>query len=103
MKAELLVRRRVSLSDDAYAELVVWKVPAPVKGSGHPYKYRLAYVADEVCLLRYDNEAGKGDHLHIGDAERPYAFTTIDDLLSDFMRHIRELRHENAEDQDREP
>lgn len=25
---------------------------------------------DGNCVLRYDNEAGKGDHKHIGDDER---------------------------------
>lgn len=27
-------------------------------------KYSLARVADGACVLRYDNEAGKGDHRH---------------------------------------
>ena len=28
-------------------------------------KYRLALVVDGLCVLRYDNETGKGDHRHI--------------------------------------
>jgi hypothetical protein len=28
--------------------------------------------------VRYDNERGKGDHRHIGEAEEEYRFTTID-------------------------
>ena len=37
-----------------------------------PWRNRLAYVVRGVCVLRYDNEAGKGDHRHFGSGERPY-------------------------------
>ena len=89
MKAKLLARRRISVSDDAFVEVVIWNVPEPVKGSSHDYKYSLAYVVREICVLRYDNEAGKVDHMHIGDVERPYVFTTIDRLISDFLVQVR--------------
>jgi hypothetical protein len=44
MKAELMLRERHQLWADAFAELRVWRVPAPVLGSAHSYKYSLAYV-----------------------------------------------------------
>jgi hypothetical protein len=37
-----------------------------VRGSRHQYKYRLVLVVNDDCVLRYDNEAGKGDHKHVG-------------------------------------
>lgn len=80
-KAELIAKERVKLGDDAFAELLIWAVPAPVPGSVHFYKYRLAYVAAGQCVLRYDNEAGKGDHKHIGDTEVAYTFTALDQLI----------------------
>jgi len=43
MKATALIRRRVILAPDAFAEVTVWRVPQPVLPSEHPYKYRLAY------------------------------------------------------------
>jgi hypothetical protein len=92
MKAVLLVQRRVSLTEDAFVEFVVWKVPKPVRGSKHGFKYRLAYVADNECALRYDNEAGKGDHRHMGDQETAYRFTTVDQLLSDFLKDVERVR-----------
>lgn len=52
-------------------ELVIWRVPDPVRGSAHGLEYRLALVVDGVCVLRYDNEAGKGDHKHVGEREMP--------------------------------
>lgn len=64
----------------------------------HSYKYRLALVVDEECVLRYDNEAGKGDHKHIGGRETPYAFSTVDHLLADFVQDVTRWRDENCND-----
>lgn len=61
-------------------------------GSAHDYNHALAYVVREVCVLRYDNEAGKGDHRHIGDTETPYRFTTPGQLLSDFWHDVDQWR-----------
>jgi Family of unknown function (DUF6516) len=95
MKATQLVRRRIEYADDRFAEVVVWKLDRPVAGSIHLYKYRLAYVINEQCVLRYDNEAGKGDHRHVGDMEFDYAFRSIEGLLSDFENEIRGLNNED--------
>ena len=72
--------------------MVIWQVPGPLKGSTHSFKYRLTYVAGETCVLRYDNEAGKGDHKHIGSAEVPYSFITLEQLVDDFWDDVFNLR-----------
>lgn len=77
-----------SLSEVAFAEVVVWKLPNPIKGSKHLFKYRLAFVVEGVCVFRYDNELGKGDHKHMGEMEIPYEFTTPEQLLADFWKDI---------------
>jgi hypothetical protein len=61
MKAKSLLSRRVAIGENVFAEIVLWSVPQPLKGSGHSYKYRLALVADGVCVLSCENEAGKGE------------------------------------------
>ena len=61
--------------------MVVWLLPKPLCGSSHSLKYRLALVADRTCVMRYDNETGKGDHKHIGAQEVPYEFVDLDRLL----------------------
>lgn len=66
----------------------MWQVPSPVLGSAHSFKYRLAFIVNGVCVLRYDNEAGKGDHKHLGGEEVPYAFTTPAQLLADFWNDV---------------
>ena len=88
MKAELLVRTRIVISENTFAEFVLWKVPAPIRGSLHSYKYRLALIEDNICTVRYDNEAGKGDHRHIGAKEEAYRFVSVEQLVADFMNEI---------------
>ena len=88
MKAELLLFERHQLGEGTFAELRVWRVPNPVPGSVHAYKYSLAYVVKGNCVLRYDNEAGKGDHRHVGSVEQAYAFTTPAALLADFWSDV---------------
>lgn len=95
MKALQLVSTRITYAEAVFAELVLWQVPKPVAGSAHGYKYRLAYVVHEVCVLRYDNEVGKGDHRHYGNKESAYNFITPDQLIADFQRDIARWNNEN--------
>jgi hypothetical protein len=88
MKAELLIDERHVLAEDAFVEIVVWRIPQPARGSAHVYKYRLALVENGICTLRYDNEAGKGDHRHVGKAEEDYHFSSPDKLLTDFWQDV---------------
>jgi Family of unknown function (DUF6516) len=88
MKAELLLRERSPVGEHAFAELVIWRLPRQLSGSAHSFKYRLAFVVNGVCVIRYDNEAGKGDHRHIGSEESAYTLTTVDQLLADFWADV---------------
>jgi hypothetical protein len=87
MKAELLLRER-RIMGFGFVEAVVWMLPQPLSGSTHAFKYRLAYVVSGECVLRYDNEAGKGDHRHVGNRETPYDFVWPDRLLDDFFADV---------------
>jgi hypothetical protein len=92
MRAECLLDERHVLDARTFVEIVVWQLPRPVRGSDHPFKYRLALIVDGVCVLRYDNEAGKGDHRHMKDSEEPYGFTDTDTLLADFWYEVEKWR-----------
>jgi hypothetical protein len=48
----------------------------------------LALVVEGVCVMRYDNETGKGDHRHLGEEQSPYTFTTPAQLLADFWADV---------------
>ena len=96
MKAVELVRTRITFSETSFAELVLWQVPKPLAGSSHEFKYRLAYVVDGVCVVRYDNEVGKGDRRHFDGKESTYAFETPDKLIAAFQRDIARWNRENS-------
>ena len=95
MKVTELLRRRIAYSELAFAELVLWQLPTFVPGSVHSYKYRLAYVVNGVCTLRYDNDSGNGDHRHFRSQESPYNYETVDELLDAFQRDIERINRED--------
>lgn len=88
----LILDDRYPQGDHAFVAVRVFRVPAQVPGSAHDLKYSLAYVVDGVCVLRFDNEAGKGDHFHRGEAEAAYAFTALEQLLTDFWAAVDDWR-----------
>jgi Family of unknown function (DUF6516) len=92
-----MTRSRIAHSDKAFSEVVVWAVQKPLRGSNHNLKYRLALVVGGVCVLRYDNESGKGDHRHIGSKESPYGFSSLDKLFADFQRDLRRVLNEDSD------
>jgi hypothetical protein len=95
-KAILLLRRRRYFADDAISEVVLWRVPEPVPGSGHRLKYRLFYGYAGRRAVAYDNERGKGDHRHRNGREEPYVFVSLDKLLADFEADVAALRAEEG-------
>jgi hypothetical protein len=97
MKAVLLLRERIPFSEDSFAELVLWQLPAPLIGSAHAFKYRLAFVKAGVCVVRFDNETGKGDHRHVRGKERSYAFVSPEKLVQDFLREARSIDDEDRD------
>ncbi|MGH9195429.1 MAG: toxin-antitoxin system TumE family protein [Acidimicrobiia bacterium] len=94
MKAEALAQERHVLAEDAFVEVVVWRVPHSVKGSTHRFKYRLALVVAGECVLRYDNDIGKGDHRHVGDVETSYSFSSYERLPTDFWADVDTVRQQ---------
>jgi hypothetical protein len=106
MDATLLVRRRERQRPGTFTEIVISRLPRHLPGRAHRYKFRLALVDQNVCVLRYqnvyvlryDNEAGKGDHRHLGDMATPYQFTTIERLLEDFDADTRVYLDEHSGD-----
>jgi len=96
MPAVLLMQRRVVVAPDAFVEVTIWRVPQPLPPSAHTFKYRLAYVVGGECVLRYDNERGKGDHRHVGTASTASAFSTPDQLMVDFDADIQRWNDEHG-------
>lgn len=88
MPASLLLYERHVLSSNSFAELRIWQVPTAVRGSVHGFKYSLALIVSGECVLRFDNEAGKGNHRHLGETELSYEFVDPTKLLRDFWAEV---------------
>ena len=85
MKARQLFRFK-DRQGSVVVEMVIWALPAATEERPHALKYRLFCGRPDACVVRYDNESGKGDHKHYGDCEEPYYFESVERLLDDF-RH----------------
>ena len=92
MQAEFVTRFKDYYPDGGIVELVVWRVPQSVPPTTHGFKYRAAYALDGVRVVGFDNERGKGDHCHISGVERPYLFTTVEQLIADFLAAVAAVR-----------
>jgi Family of unknown function (DUF6516) len=88
MKASLITRFKDVTPEGHVIELVVWRVPEPVPPSEHGFKYRAAYAVGGERVVGFDNERGKGDHCHVRGKERPYAFSSVDQLIEDFIAAV---------------
>ena len=93
VKAKLIYRSKLIYPDGAIREMVIWQLPEKTSDRPHGLKYRLYYGDSKGnCLVRYDNETGKGDHKHYKNREEPYNFHSVVKLVADFQRDIDKLR-----------
>lgn len=88
MKATLLFRQKYKLDGGGIVEMVLWRVPRPVEGSDHRFKYHLYFGKDGRRIVGYDNERNKGDHRHFRGRETVYNFTTPEQLMADFLADV---------------
>jgi hypothetical protein len=88
MAAQLITRFKNITPDGGVIELVVWKVPQPVPPTQHGYKYRAVYALQGARVVGFDNERGKGDHCHLDGTEVPYVFTSVEQLIEDFIAAV---------------
>ena len=100
MPAKSLLKERRAITEDSFLDLVIWEIPKSLPGSEHNYKYRLAFVVDGACVLRYDNESGKGDHKHIMEIEVSFTFNGLKQLVDDFLNDVEQWRQENEHSND---
>lgn len=96
MPATLFRKFTRYLDENEFIQVLIWEVDPAVLGSDHGYKYSMAYIVSGVCVMRYDNERGKGDHKHIGDQEINTSFASIDQLFADFLADVETIRNERG-------
>lgn len=95
MGSEQIYREKIT--EGGYIqEQVVWLLDKPVPGCRHLFKYRFYFGREDgTCLVRYDNERGKGDHKHITGTECPYIFRTLESAFTDFLTDIETILNED--------
>ena len=88
--AYLIAENRTELGKDKFTELRVYEVPHS-KDFQEGLKYSMSYVKKGQCILRYDNERGKGHHMHFMGKESEVSFRAIWELISEFRERVKEL------------
>jgi hypothetical protein len=93
MKATRVIDRKVVFPEGDLLQMVIWRLPEADAERPHGLKYRFYYgLSDGTCLVRYDNERGKGNHRHWGDHEESYRFVDIETLMADFLNDVAKAR-----------
>jgi hypothetical protein len=83
VKARQLFRYK-DRQNNLIVEMVIWALPEKTTTRPEGVKYRLYCGRDGKCIVRYDNETGKGDHRHYAEDEKPYHFESLEKLIVDF-------------------
>lgn len=88
MPSKLLFHEKRLEDDGGITEMKIWEVP--VSGN-YPdgVRYSLYRVNEGGIIVGYDNHYPKGHHRHYGAKQEPYAFTTIEKLIADFLNDLR--------------
>ena len=96
-KAVLVLHEKIVRDDGTIVELVMWQLPSATPDRLHALKYRLYFGRGGKCLVRYDNETGKGDHRHVRGKETPYRFVSLAKLRRDFESDVRKYGGKDEE------
>jgi hypothetical protein len=88
--AALIYHDKAILADGGIVEMKIWKLPQGSAERPHGLKYSLFYGRDGERIVGYDNEAGKGDHRHHRGCEEAYRFSTVEQLVADFLADVNE-------------
>ena len=94
-KATLLFEDRTVYPDGAILEMRIWRLPESDGERPHGLKYSLFYGRAGQRIIGYDNERGKGDHRRYRDREEPYAFSTPEQMVADFLDDVERERGES--------
>jgi Family of unknown function (DUF6516) len=92
VKATIEYHDKVLLPDGGIVKMTIWRLPAASAERPHGLKYSLYYGKGGQRIEGYNNEAGKGDHRHLGLREEQYTFTTVEALIADFLADVERAR-----------
>src|SRR5580698_2253117 len=99
MKAKLVYQNKI-VTEHIITEMVIWELPEKTPDRPHGIKYRLSHGNKMGhCIVRYDNELGKGDHKHIDNKEMAYKFISVEQLMKDFISDVIRLTDEGEKNE----
>jgi len=99
MRAALFRRERYVDADGDLVELVLWQVPrSAAYPDGIRYRLALLLAGTKKPAVLYDNHHPKGHHRHRGTLQIAYTFSTIDQLLMDFLADVQGAKAGRKED-----
>ena len=88
MPAALIIDFKDITPEGDIIQMRVGRVPQPVPPRTHEFKYSLFYGRVGARIIAFDNERGKGDHCHLDGIEVPYTFTSVEQLIEDFIAAV---------------
>jgi hypothetical protein len=97
MKATRIFYDKAVLPDGSIVEMSIWQLPQISTERAHGLKYSLFYGRDGQRVVGYDNERGKGDHMHVLGVESRYQFVSVEKLVADFLADVERVRNEHHE------
>lgn len=97
MKAQRIFYDKAILPDGSLVEMTIWKLPNTSPERRHGLKYSLFFGRGGKRIVGYDNERGKGDHKHLGEAETAYRFVSVEQLVADFLADVERANGEHHE------
>lgn len=93
IKAKLVLHTKYLDEQGGLVEMKAYHVPRTAS-TPHGFKYALVYIRDGQRLVGYDNHERKGDHRHYRAHTTPYAFTTVERLIEDFLDDVTTITKE---------
>jgi|SRR4051812_42542467 len=91
MPARLVLNQKELRPNGLIIQRVIWLLPEPVPPCTHRYKYSLFCGFSGTRIIAYDNERGKGDHVHRFGREVEYHFASVRRLIEDFNADVARL------------
>jgi uncharacterized protein DUF6516 len=86
-KATLVFHQKYIDERGGIVEMKAYQVPKS-EATPHGFKYSLVYIREGQRLVGYDNHERKGDHRHYRGQTTSYAFSTVDQLIEDFLSDV---------------
>lgn len=92
-RARLVLHTKYIDEQGGLVEMKAYRVPRTASAP-HGFKYSLVYIRDGRRLIGYDNHERRGDHRHYRAVTEPYGFTTVEQLIADFLRDMAAIKKE---------